>query len=310
MVLDLEARHAAHGLLHGLDAGGHVVRVGVRVLLPLLVDRVEQALIAAAEAVGVDLAQRAVLVEGDVLHVARQADHDRPAGLRVDAHQGDAVRPDALAALAGVGSQQQDVVATVDRPLPQPAGEQVRHELALAVDHHRAVGGAARDDEHRDEGGRQEASARPRAERVEADAADRVEEAQDPADARDDDHQQDAREDERVRREREGDLPADEHRREGHHDQQPRDEGDDERDPRPAGAEERLHAAGHEDRRDQQHPSAHIAVPGIEMSGFAKGIDVLECALLRHGASGSGRVDSTTVHDRAADRTEAAPEDR
>ena len=92
----------------GLSVGPEDVGVLRRAVA---VDGVEQALalVAGVEAVGVDLGQRAVRGEGQVLQVARQAEQRRVAGLGVDAGDDDRVGADALAALAAVAAEQQDV---------------------------------------------------------------------------------------------------------------------------------------------------------------------------------------------------------
>ena len=75
------------------------------------VDGVEQALalVAGLEAVGVDLGQRAVGGERQVLQVARQAEQRRVTGLGVDAGDDHRVGAHAVAVLPAVAAEQQDV---------------------------------------------------------------------------------------------------------------------------------------------------------------------------------------------------------
>ena len=108
------------------------------------VDRVEQALALAAgvEAVGIDVGQRAVGREGQVLQVAREAEQRRVTGLGVDAGHDDGVGADALAVLAAVATEEQDVDpllrpervgAVHDRRRLAVVGEDARDEVALGA---------------------------------------------------------------------------------------------------------------------------------------------------------------------------------
>ena len=103
------------------------------------------------------LVHRRALGEGHVLHVARQADQHRAAGLGVDAGHGQAVGSEPAAALPGVPAEQQDVVATGLRLGLAAAGEHRRHQAPLGR-HDRGRGHQAADhDQHQHPAHRREA---------------------------------------------------------------------------------------------------------------------------------------------------------
>ena len=86
------------------------------------------------EAAGELLVEHRALGEGEVLHVARERDQHRLAGLGVDAGDRHRVRAQAPPAGAGVTSEQQHVVATVVRADRRAVAEHRDHEGALHPD--------------------------------------------------------------------------------------------------------------------------------------------------------------------------------
>jgi hypothetical protein len=136
------------------------------------VDGVEQALVlvAGVEAVGIDLGQRAVGRERQILQVAGKAEQRRVTGVGVDARHDHGVGADTHATVATVPAQQQDVDpllraervgAVVHRRRHAVVGEDPGDEVALGGRHAggQEHGSGDGDDQDGDDGGAQQVPA-------------------------------------------------------------------------------------------------------------------------------------------------------
>ena len=120
-VVHVQPGDLADDVADGREAGVGVVLEEGLVLLGDRPDGVDEALVAgsgagAVVAVGVELVQRVAARERRPLQAARDADEDRVAGLRVDAHLDHGVGTRALTVVAGVRTEQQQVDAVDVRP--------------------------------------------------------------------------------------------------------------------------------------------------------------------------------------------------
>ncbi len=110
-VVDAQPEHGRERVPGGGQPGVGVAGKEVPVLLSQGPDGVHQALGPAVVALGVELVQRVVVGERDVLQVAGHTDQERVAGPGVDARHHHRVGAHAGAVGAGVGAEQQDVDA-------------------------------------------------------------------------------------------------------------------------------------------------------------------------------------------------------
>ena len=112
------------------------------------VHRVEQARGAAVVAVRVERPHRGVLAERDVLQVTWQRHEHGPAGIGVDAGDRHGVGADSDSVLAGVGAQQQNVVAALERSGRLRRREHLLDHLPGCVDRLRGDHGGRTDTQH------------------------------------------------------------------------------------------------------------------------------------------------------------------